>query len=100
MQFVQLKDIIYFESSRNEITIHTNKGEETFYDTLADVWHKLKDTNHFIMPHRSYIFNLRYITLRSNKILLKQRNEVFNIGDRYKADTEERYLKYIEMRCR
>lgn len=96
--YIPIKDIKYFESSRNKIIIHTIKNEEFFYDTLLEVWSRLQGTNEFVMPHRSFIFNLNYIHIKSGTVILKDTSKTFSIGRSYKLDTEERYLRYIEKR--
>lgn len=100
MQYVPIKDILYFESRRNEITVYTNKKHETFYDTLSAVWLKVQGFDQFIMPHRSFIFNLSCVALKADMIIVKSTNQTYNIGEKFKADTDERYLSYIEKRCR
>lgn len=100
LNYVPLKDILYFESQRNEIVIHTIKYQDTFYDTLSSIWLRVEKFEQFVMPHRSFIFNLSHITLRADKIIVRSTNEIYNIGGRYRSDTEERYLKYIEKRCK
>lgn len=52
--------------------------------------------NQFVMTHRSFIFNLKYITVKSEKIIIKDTGEEFSIGEKHKADTQERYKNYIE----
>lgn len=98
VQYVPMKDILYFESKRNKIWIHTVKGEECFYDTLSSVWEKMALNPFFIMPHRSYIFNLKHVKIQSKKVIVKESNEVFNIGKKYLDLTQKRYSNYIEMR--
>lgn len=97
-QYLSIKEIIYFESRRNEILIHTNKGIESFYDTLSSVWQQLQSTGQFIRPHRSFVFNLKYVTIKSDKVIIRDTKEAFNIGAKYKEDTLERYFSYIEKR--
>ncbi len=89
VQYVPMKDIIYFESKRNVIWIHTSKGEKKFYDTLATVWKKLELSPQFIMPHRSYIFNLKYVKIKSQKVIIKETNETFNIGTKFIESTQK-----------
>ncbi|MCQ4936345.1 LytR/AlgR family response regulator transcription factor [Anaerotignum propionicum] len=101
LKYIPIKEIIYFESSRNEITVYTDSYKDTFYDTLSAIWLKLERVDQFIMPHRSYIFNLMYISLKSeDKLVVRKTNKTYNIGKSYKVNTQERYLKYIEKRCR
>ncbi len=98
VQYVPIKDIVYFESKRNVIWIHTNKGVKKFYDTLAAIWGKLESRPEFIMPHRSFIFNLKYVKVKSKKIIIKKTNETFNIGGKFLENTQKRYSNYIEKR--
>ena len=100
IQYIPIKDIVYFESHRNKVVICTHKNSITFYETLSTIWLKVQGTGQFIMPHKSFIFNLSYITLKSDKVIIRNTNESYNIGKKYRADTEERYLKYIRKRCR
>ena len=100
LKYIPIKEILYFESSRNEVTVYTDSYEDTFYDTLSAIWLKLERMDQFIMPHRSYIFNLSYISLKSeDKLVIRNTNKTYNIGKKYKDNTQERYLKYIEKRC-
>ncbi len=94
--YIPIKDIMYFESRRNIVLIHTNTNEETFYSTLTSVWKQVKDTNQFIMSHRSFIFNLKYVNIKSDNVIIKETGEHFKIGIKHKEDTQERYLNYIE----
>lgn len=100
IQHVSMKDIIYFESQRNEIIIHTTKGNESYYNTLTSVWSIVKKFDQFIMPHRSFIFNLNYVSIKSDIVFIKKSGETFNVGGRYKTETHDRYIAFLEKRCR
>lgn len=100
VNYIPLKQIVYFESRRNIVVMHTRDSEEFFYDTLSNTWEKIRETGQFIMPSKSFIFNLSYVTLGANSIELKHTSESYNIGKKYKKDTEDRYLKYMEERYR
>ncbi len=97
-QYIPLKSIVYFECRRNKVYICTEKYTEDFTGTITAVWDQLKDTNEFIMPHKSYIFNLAYINIKSDKVIIRTLNSSFNIGKKYKEDTIERYSKIVEER--
>ncbi len=96
--YLPLNEIVYFESRKNIIVIHTNKVDDSYYDTLLSTWQQLEGTGQFIMTHRSFIFNLKYVTITSDKVIVKDTGETFNIGRRHKEDTQERYLEYMEKR--
>lgn len=100
IQHIPMKDIVYFESRRNEVTIHTTKGSESYYNTLTSVWSILQEFDQFIMPHRSFIFNLNYISIKSDKVYIRKSGESFNVGSKYKDDTHNRYIAFLEKRCR
>ncbi len=95
---VPLDEIVYFESQKNSIIIHTEISEYTFYDTLYNVWDRVKATESFVKPHKSYIFNLNKVTLRKNILIIRKTNEVFNIGAKYKDDTLEKYVNFLNKR--
>ncbi len=98
--YIPIKDIVYFESKRNKIIIHTTKGDESYYDTLLSVWHKVQNLNGFIMPHRSFVFNLHHVSIKSDKVIIKKTGETFNIGEKYREDTRNRHMDFIEKRWR
>lgn len=98
IQHIPIKDIVYFESKRNEILIYTIKNQERFYSTLLSVWENIKDLDQFIMPHRSFIFNLHYVAIKSDKVIIKRTEEMFNIGEKYRQDTRNRHIKFLEKR--
>lgn len=97
---IPIKDIIYFESRRNEIIMYTTKGQEVFYNTLLSVWDSVKDLNQFIMPHRSFIFNLNHVSIKSDKIIIRNTEATFNIGEKYREDTRNRHIYFLEKRWR
>lgn len=96
--YLPLKNIIYFEVKQNTITIHTKKGKENYYSTLLSVWEQIESTGQFILPHKSYIFNLKHVTIKSDKVIIKETGVDFNIGRKYKEDCQKRYLSYMEKR--
>ncbi|MFI3226586.1 MAG: LytTR family DNA-binding domain-containing protein [Clostridia bacterium] len=97
-EFVAFSDILYFESNRNKIILHTLNGDVTFYETLTSIWERTHQNGRFVLTHKSYIFNLQYVSLKSDKIVLNHTNESFNIGSKYKIDTEKRYIKFLQER--
>lgn len=100
IDYIPINDIVYFESMRNEIIIHSHRNEQRYYDTLSSVWKKIEPTGQFVMTHRSFIFNLKYISIKSAKVMIRETREIFNVGKKYKADAQQRYVQYLEKRCR
>lgn len=98
--YIPLKDIKYFSSYKNTITMYTTKGNEVFYEKLFEIWERINYNNNFIMPHRSYIFNLSFVNMTSKNVILKETKDLYNIGNGYKKETEKRYLQYVERRIK
>ncbi|ONI43431.1 hypothetical protein AN641_10155 [Candidatus Epulonipiscioides gigas] len=97
--YLPINDIIYFESNKNKVIIKTYNDTIEYRTTLKKVWDQVKIYNQFIRPNQSYIFNLRYSVISSNCIVPKLLEEAPQpISRLYKADTIERYQKYIEER--
>ena len=77
-------NILYIESFRNYIVIHTSISNYTLRYTLKKIHKKLG--NEFIQCHKSYLVNLNnVICIKENTIKLK--NEVtLPIGNKYKQN--------------
>lgn len=59
---IPLKDIMYFDSERRTINIHTEDKIYTYYDKLDSVEKSVKNDNIiFIRIHKSYLVNYQYI---------------------------------------
>lgn len=94
--YLPYNNIMYFESKRNKVLIHTEKYVEEFNGTISSVWETLKQTGKFVRPHRSYIFNLKYINIKSDTITLIHNKFTYNIGIKYRKDTLIKYAKFVE----
>lgn len=53
---IALNDIMYFESNRRLLTVHTRQGETTFYGKLDDIQKNLLEKD-FIRTHQSFLVN-------------------------------------------
>ncbi len=93
---VNIEEIIKIESHRNVVEIQTISFTDTFYGTLLEVWGYLSKYEKFIMPQKSFIFNLNYVLMRKNEIELKASGQNYTIGRKYKEDTLDRYIKFIK----
>lgn len=70
-------EIIYFESQRNNIFIHTMKQIYKDRSSLKLLKEKIQAYNQFVQVHSSYIINLDYYDhLEKGYIVLKNREEV------------------------
>lgn len=87
---VQLSDILYIESIKDYIKIHTEKSKIIIKHGISAFEDKLD--NRFIRAHRSYIINSEKVTAYTKQDIEIDSIEI-PIGDLYKKHTLER-LKY------
>ena len=96
--YIPINEIIYFEAMLNHVMLYTVNGKIQYNDLFKNVWGTLKENINFIRPNRSHIYNLKYATLKSNTVILKNSYDIQNIGRNYKDETYSRFCKYMEMR--
>ncbi len=98
IMYMPMKEIVYFEAALNHVIIHTTKDEIEVTELFKNIWSKISKQKNFIKTSRSFIFNLKYISLKSNAVILKTDKSEFNVGRTYKKECLERYYKYLDER--
>jgi two-component system LytT family response regulator len=63
--FVELKEVICFESDGNYVKVHLEKATPTVIGTLNSIEEKL-DSKYFFRANRQYVVNLSYVQLVEN----------------------------------
>lgn len=58
--FISPDSVIYIESFRNQVTIHTTDREESFNISISNIEKQLINTS-LMRCHRSYIINLKHV---------------------------------------
>jgi Response regulator of the LytR/AlgR family len=86
-------DILYFESFKREVFINTKMDRFSFYSKLEQVYERVQDYN-FIYPHKSFIVNIRYITVFSTNEIILSNNTVIPVSRQKSQKVREEYLKY------
>ena len=66
---VSSNDLIYVEVFDHNLVYHTTRGEYNVRGRLSDVQAKL-DSEHFILCNRSFIVNLRYVSVVGSDYLM------------------------------
>lgn len=82
---VYKNDILYFESLKNYISIHTKSKQIITYNTLKHFEQELND-NEFIKIHKSYIISLQHILKTDSHSVYLINNINLPIGDTYKSN--------------
>lgn len=92
---VELRNIIYFESSIRVIYLYCTDFKYTFYKKLTDIENELSNYG-FIRIHASYLINYDKIkSIKTDKVIMS--NDVtLNISKKYRNSVKEYHLKYAK----
>lgn len=85
-------NIIYIESDKKVLKIHTASGISEVVGKLDDI--EAQFENQFVRCHKSFLVNLKYISCREAMKFILINNEEINISRTYKASSVEKYNKY------
>lgn len=96
--FIPLKDIMYFESDKYQVAIHTTKSVIRYNESLKNIWSELKSNAEFIMPHKAFIVNLKYSSVQNSSTILVNNNLSISIGRVYKEEALQKYMEYLRRR--
>ncbi len=90
-----LKDIMYIESEKRKLKVHTNYDIIEYYYKLSDIEQELYKDN-FFRCHKSYIVNLEYVHSYDNTfIILKNLEKVY--VSKYKLnDFSKAFMYYLK----
>lgn len=89
---IPVRDILYFESNKRIITLHTVSGEEfSFYGKLDAVGESLKK-NDFVRCHQSYLINATKITSLSPSGAVLSDGTTVPVSKHRARETNEAFL--------
>ena len=88
---VPLKSIIYFESDKRLIIIHSTKGEYSFYEKMDVIAEKLSGDD-FVRCHQSYLVNAGEIKECSSGRIVLQNGEELPVSKKYQKSTLDAFL--------
>ena len=89
---VLFSDIIFFESQKRKIVIHTSRGTEEFYESIENVYHQVKNAN-FLWIHKSYIVNYQYIKKFAYEQIELMDGTVLSVSQARRKEVKEKYMK-------
>lgn len=89
---IPFHNILYFESAGRKITIYTTQGPDTFYDTLENIYPRLK-TSHFLFIHKSILVNYHHIRQITYDEVTMSDGTVLAISQSRRKDIKNMYMQ-------
>lgn len=90
---VDAQDIIYCESEKRIITVHTRENSWKMYKKLDDIQRELPD--YFLRIHKSYLINMNYITgMQQLSVTLLQGQNIPISRSRF-TEVNEAYNRFV-----
>lgn len=94
-----LKEIMYFDSQRRTINIHSVNKTYTYYDKLDNVEKKLNNTNNennvFLRVHKSYLVNYKYIKQWEYSKVYLYNGSMLQISEDRRKKVRKRYMELL-----
>lgn len=90
--YVQLIDILYFESKGKKVQIITNNGQDDFKDKLANVKQELEEKG-FISIHKSLLVNRQHIRTYYSKNVRLDNGQTLPISQSHRSDVQRKIVK-------
>jgi DNA-binding LytR/AlgR family response regulator len=93
---INIKDILYFESSGHDLIVYTTKNIYEYKMKLSEV-EALLPTSVFAVPHKGYLVNLDYVdSLEFNSLLLTNKMEI-PVSRRQKREFEKALSGFVRI---
>lgn len=90
---VDLKSILYFETSKRNLKVHLEKEEYTCKNSINELAEQLSDKG-FYLTHRSYLVNMQWIKeFTQNEICIKNGDKVM-LSSRKHNKFKGEYIKW------
>jgi DNA-binding LytR/AlgR family response regulator len=97
---VQIKDIVYLESTKRKITLHLTDGRKTeFYGTLKEIYQQQLQKFDFLLIHASFAVNYDYISaLKYDEVVLADGVTTLPVSRNKRNEVREAYYAIVERR--
>ncbi len=90
-----LKDIMYIESEKRKLKVHTNYDIIEYYYKLSDIEQELYRDN-FFRCHKSYIVNLGYVHSYDNTFIILKNLEKIYVSKYKLNDFSKAFMYYLK----
>jgi len=98
IRHIKLHTIIYAEYINHTIKFHIFGGEiiatVTGSLTMAKLVDMIKNDKCFIVPHRAFIINLRYVASMNGQNFVMQNNDIVPVSRASLKETKKKYLEF------
>ncbi len=91
---VQKKDILYVESAKRQVEIHTLKENITVYATMKHMEEQLGEQ--FYRCHRGYLVNLSYVAGYGNGVVRLRNGETVYLAREKYSEFVRTYTEYLK----
>ena len=92
---VPIKEIIYFESNRREVTIYYHNKADNFYGTLENIYLQLCRFN-FLFIHKSFLINPIHVRKCTYETIEMSNHVVLPISQSKRKEIRERQLELFK----
>lgn len=92
VQEIVLKDIIYVETGRHCVLIHTKHGEKRCSNSMSEIEGMLSE-EYFYRCHNAFIVNMDEINEFKNNVLVMSNGEKVEVSKRKIPDFKKAYIK-------
>lgn len=93
---IPLTRILYFESCKRKILLHTVDGEEIFYNKLSEIQKELSGASiPFLRIHQSYLVNYNAIVRYSLTEIKLRNGEILPISTEHQKEVRRLYTYYL-----
>ena len=99
LNIIKINDIVYIEVIGHYINIYKTNEIITFKGKLKEVWDNMSLYDCFIMPNRSFIINMKYVSISSKtEFIVENYNVNIKISRNNKTDTIKKFMNYISLK--
>lgn len=92
---IKINTIIFIESDKRKVIIHTTESVYEMYNKLDQIADKLNNSK-FIRTHRSYLLNMDYIKKIETKEIVTTHQQLIPISRGRADEIKELFIKYLE----
>lgn len=91
---IPLANILYFESQKRKIIIHTKQKLILFYGKLDEI-EQIVSKYKFIRISKAFLVNYHYVQAFSNEYVTLSGNEPLKISRNYRKNVQEKQMQYM-----